>query len=130
MATELEARLRGSVGAALARVVATEADRYQREHALPRLLPIGPDLLADPGRAARLHVLKLLARALRGERSRGRAGHWTYSLDRHLALITAYRAEKAALSATATAATDEPKAVPQGSGGTGRRPAANGPAPR
>ncbi|WP_261967330.1 DUF6477 family protein [Prosthecodimorpha staleyi] len=130
MATGLDARLRGSVGAALAKVVAIEASRYKREHALPRLLPIGPDLLADQGRAARLHVLKLLARALRGERSRGRAGHWTYSLDRHLALITAYRAEKAALSATMTTATDTPKAAPDGPGGIGPRSPASGPTPR
>jgi hypothetical protein len=46
-------------------------------------------------------VLYRLARALRGERARGRAGHWTYDLDRHFGLIEAYRAERAALEAGA-----------------------------
>ena len=37
---------------------------------------------------------KRLARALRSERSRGRGGHWTYDLNRHIALSQAYAAER------------------------------------
>jgi hypothetical protein len=70
---------------------------YERQRHLPRLVPIGPDELADATPRGRRRVLYRLARALRGERARGRAGHWTYDLDRHLGLIQAYRAERAAL---------------------------------
>ena len=38
--------------------------------------------------------LARLARSLRDERKRGRAGHWSYDLNRHLALTQAYEAEK------------------------------------
>jgi hypothetical protein len=69
---------------------------YDRGRHLPRLLPIGPEELADSTPRGRLKVLCRLARALRAERARGRAGHWTYDLDRHLGLIEAYRVERAA----------------------------------
>jgi hypothetical protein len=74
---------------------------YERQRLLPRLVPIGPDELADATPRGRRRVLYRLARALRCERARGRAGHWTYDLDRHLGLIQAYRAERAALDAEA-----------------------------
>ena len=38
-------------------------------------------------------ILVRLRRALRAERSRGRAGHWSYDLNRHIALKQAYEAE-------------------------------------
>ncbi|MDJ0931795.1 hypothetical protein [Breoghania sp.] len=43
-------------------------------------------------------LVSRLAKALRGERRHGRAGHWTYDLNRHIALMQAYRAERALLS--------------------------------
>jgi hypothetical protein len=51
-----------------------------------------------------------MRRALRVERQRGIAGHWTYDLARHARLLRAYRAETTAYlqrlrgSAAATAA--------------------------
>jgi hypothetical protein len=82
---------------AVERATAPGDPAYERQRHLPRLVPIGPDELADATPRGRRRVLFRLARALRGERARGRAGHWTYDLDRHLGLIEAYRAERAAL---------------------------------
>jgi hypothetical protein len=49
--------------------------------------------------AGRAHVVPTLERALRAERRRGLAGHWTYNLARHVQLLRAYRAEMAAARA-------------------------------
>ena len=38
-------------------------------------------------------VTKKLAQAVRAERRRGRAGHWSYDLNRHIALAQALKAE-------------------------------------
>ncbi|BBE72085.1 hypothetical protein OHA_1_01672 [Pleomorphomonas sp. SM30] len=84
---------------AVAAIVAEGVARYRRAEILPRLLPVGPDDLGPDGPARTRRLCRLLARALRGERGRGRAGHWSYSLDRHLALVQAYRAERAHLTA-------------------------------
>ena len=48
--------------------------------------------------ATRRAILTRLARALRAERNRGRAGHWTYDLNRHIALKQAYAAERALMA--------------------------------
>ena len=39
-------------------------------------------------------ILDRLERALRAERNRARSGHWTYDLNRHIALRQAYLAER------------------------------------
>ena len=87
---ELQRRAARSVHA----VVAAGAEEYERARHLPRLLPIGPDEIADQRPEARRAILTRLARALRAERNRGRAGHWTYDLNRHIALKQAYLAER------------------------------------
>jgi hypothetical protein len=38
-------------------------------------------------------VLGKLRRAPRAERRRGTSGHWSYDLNRHLAVVSAYKAE-------------------------------------
>src|SRR5438045_5079672 len=63
-------------------LVARGIEPYQRERHLPRVLPIGPDELGDLSESGRRSILRRLARALRAERNRGRAGHWTYDLNR------------------------------------------------
>ena len=70
------------------------AEAYDRRLHLPRLLPLGPAELADDSPTAARMILKRLARALRNERNRGRAGHWTYDLNRHIALSQAYAGER------------------------------------
>jgi len=83
-------KARPSVAGAIAR----GADSYDRSRHLARILPLGPDEIADQSTAGRRKVLARLSRELRAERTRGRAGHWTYDLNRHLALSQAYAAEK------------------------------------
>jgi hypothetical protein len=89
-----KARLLGLVGAGAA--------VYDRARMLPRLLPVGPDELEGPEPATGQKLCAMLSRALRAERRRGRAGHWTYDLNRHIGLVQAFRAERAALAGRRT----------------------------
>jgi hypothetical protein len=68
-----------------------------RRVALSRLLALWPHELDDESAGARLRVLGKLRKALRAERRRGLAGHWTYDLARHIELLQLYRAELAIL---------------------------------
>jgi hypothetical protein len=83
---------------------------YDRARHLPRLIPVGPADIADDSPAGRRAILARLARALRAERNRGRAGHWTYDLNRHIGLCQAYRAERARLRGGADATRPPPGA--------------------
>jgi hypothetical protein len=76
------------------------ADGYERARHLPRLIPVGPDDIADESPEGRMRILLRLARALRSERVRARGGHWTYDVNRHLGLMQAYEAESRALGRT------------------------------
>ncbi|WP_245479668.1 DUF6477 family protein [Hansschlegelia zhihuaiae] len=68
-------------------------EAYDRRRALPRLIAIDPREL-EPGDVALDRVIEArLKRALRAERRRGRAGHWTYDLNRHIALLQALAGE-------------------------------------
>lgn len=71
---------------------------YQRSQDLPRLIGLWPSELADTSLAGTAHILSKLRRSLREERRRGLAGHWTYDLVRHAALLRAFRAEAEAYS--------------------------------
>lgn len=95
----LQAELSRTAAAAVRTTLDVGVAAYDRRRMLPRLIGAGPDLIADETRAGRLRIVKMLGRALRGERGRGRAGHWTYSLDRHVGLVQALRAEASALTA-------------------------------
>ncbi len=67
--------------------------RYDRGRDLPGLLALWPWEIDDPSAEGRRRLLALLRRALRLERQRGIAGHWTYDLARHARLLAAYRSE-------------------------------------
>jgi hypothetical protein len=82
-------------------VIDTGRQTYERGRMLVRLLPVGPDdIVGSEPETTRGIVLKL-ARALRTERARGRAGHWTYDLNRHMGLLQALKAEQERLAAAA-----------------------------
>ena len=72
------------------------AASYQRARDLPRLLPLWPHEIEIASIAEHARLLARMRRALRMERQRGIAGHWTYDLARHAQLLCAYRAETAA----------------------------------
>jgi hypothetical protein len=78
-------------------VIAAGVEAYHRERDLARLIHLSASELADRSPRTVRSILAKLARALRSERNRGRAGHWTYDLNRHIALRQAYEAEKARL---------------------------------
>ena len=71
---------------------------YRRERQLPGLIAVDPLSLGDSSVAAAEMILARLRRALRAERRRAKAGHWTYDLNRHIALRQAYAAEAARLA--------------------------------
>jgi len=68
---------------------------YDRTTDLPRVLPLWPHELDDETPEGRRRILARLRRALRAERQRGLAGHWTYDLARHVELLRVYRMELA-----------------------------------
>lgn len=70
---------------------------YDRLSQLPRLIGLWPSEMQDFSTAGTSKILALLRKALRSERSRGRSGHWTYDLNRHLALAESLKAERAHL---------------------------------
>lgn len=98
---------------ALTVVIDGVAEHYDRARHLPRLIPVGPADVADDSPGGRRAILARLARALRAERNRGRAGHWTYDLNRHVGLAQAYAAERAREGGSATPQTTKP---PPGAG--------------
>ncbi|MBV1706532.1 MAG: hypothetical protein KGQ37_04920 [Hyphomicrobiales bacterium] len=72
-------------------VLVSGARHYSRARILARLLP-GLTISGDEDAAATsARIIAGLRAALRRERAR--AGHWTYSLDRHIGLAQALRAE-------------------------------------
>ena len=75
------------------------ANGYDRVRDLPSLIPLWPAEITDETAAGRTHIVRKLRRALREERRRGLAGHWTYNLSRHSALLRAYRHEVTKLDA-------------------------------
>lgn len=82
----------GAIDAALAAGLAS----YDRKTALARFHRLTPQVVdAETEEAARL-ILREIERGLRTERAR--ISHWSYDLNRHIALLIAYRAETARLN--------------------------------
>lgn len=69
---------------------------YDRKAALSRFHRLSRETIeSETPQAARL-TLREIERALRVERAR--SGHWSYDLNRHIALLVALRAERARLA--------------------------------
>ncbi len=89
------------------------ARSYVRARDLPKLIALWPRELEDGSETGSLRIIVKLRRALRAERRRALAGHWSYDLNRHLGLLSAYAGElalqgraKRALSRTAPGAAE------------------------
>ena len=80
------------------RAVRAGMKTYDRTRDLPALIRSGPFAPIPDSPEAIRSVLKRLERALRAERNRARSGHWTYDLNRHIALRQAYVAERERLT--------------------------------
>ena len=77
----------------VARTVSGGAAEYDRGRSLPRLIGWDPFAPGSDSEASDRTIRARLTRALRAERRRGRAGHWAYDLNRHLALLQALEGE-------------------------------------
>lgn len=67
---------------------------YDRKRILWRVLPGFGGAIDGPEPETTQSIVRQLEHALRKERQRGRAGAWSYDLNRHLALAQAHRAER------------------------------------
>ena len=84
---------RGAAAAPIEAAIRAGSKLYDRVRDLPALIrsqpradePETPDSIAA--------IVARLERALRAEHGRARSGHWTYDLNRHIALRQAFRAE-------------------------------------
>ena len=85
------------------------AIRYDRSRHLPALIRADPaGLAAKTALEATNMIIARLDRALRSERARARSGHWTYDLNRHIALLQAHQAESEELARLKRAAAAAP----------------------
>ena len=66
---------------------------YDRVRHLPGLIGINPGVLSGGEAMPKTAILARLKRALRAERRRANSGHWSYDLNRHIALRQALIAE-------------------------------------
>ncbi len=89
------------------------AKTYERMRDLPGLLALWPWELEDTSLEAHQKLVAQLRKALRAERQRGIAGHWTYDVARHARLLAAYRSEADSL---------ESRLLRQSGNGGGRLP--------
>jgi len=102
--------------------VVAGAGAYVRSRDLPRLLALWPHELEDQSETGRQHLLAKLRRALRTERRRAHAAHWSYDLNRHLGLLSAYKGELANLG-SGSAEQAQPNCTPSaGEAGSGWPP--------
>jgi hypothetical protein len=79
-------------------MIAAGAASYARARDLPKLLALPPDEIEDGGASATERIVAKLAVRVRAQALLGRRRHWSYDLNRHLALLTALKAERAHLA--------------------------------
>ncbi|CAN2535140.1 hypothetical+protein [Methylocapsa aurea] len=84
--------LRSAARKSLQIALRQKASAYRRDDFLRSFHRLSRGTIAAETAEAAAAVLKELERALRAERAR--AGHWTYDLSRHIALLVAHRAEQ------------------------------------
>ena len=97
-ATQPRSRIR-----AMRLIIDKGACRYDRDRHLDRLLGGYAGLRSGAAGDPALIIAKL-KRALRSQRQMGRAGHWSYDLNRHFGLLQALKAELARSRAHSMAA--------------------------
>jgi hypothetical protein len=88
-----ETRMKRQARRSVASSIAAGATAYDRGRHLARLISVTPEMVDDTDPEVRHAILAKLQRALRAERNRGMSGHWSYDLNRHIALKQAYDAE-------------------------------------
>jgi hypothetical protein len=71
---------------------------FSREAQLPKLIGLWPSEVMDYSLEGTERIVAQLRKAIRAERRRAQQGHWTYDINRHLALADALKAEEARLA--------------------------------
>ena len=89
----LPAQVRKAASRAVAETIRAGAASYDRRRDLPALIRFDPFGVQRLDEVAAEMIVARLERALRAERQKARSGHWTYDLNRHIALRQAHRAE-------------------------------------
>ena len=79
-------------------MIAADAAAYARARDLPKLTALSPHELADGSIAGTERIAAKLASLARAQHALGLRGHWSYDLNRHLALLAALKAERAHLA--------------------------------
>lgn len=95
----LPPRLESRAEAAVDITVRAGAIAYERGRDLPGLIRMDPRAARTETPADAEQIVARLERALRAERTKARSGHWTYDLNRHIALRQAHLAERRRLAA-------------------------------
>lgn len=99
---DFDQRIRRGAATAITQTLKAGAETYERARDLPRLARVlSGELEADSVESAEA-IIGRLERALRAERKRAKSGHWTYDLNRHIALRQAYLAEQQRLDSLKT----------------------------
>jgi Family of unknown function (DUF6477) len=93
---------------AISRTVKAGAGAYDRARDLPALIRLDPFARLVDNAESLVGIVARLERALRAERNRARSGHWTYDLNRHIALRQAFVAESERLAAMSAGRVDAP----------------------
>lgn len=89
-------RLKAAAGGAVDSALTAGLAGYDRREALARFHRLSIEtILSETPEAAR-EVLREIERAMRVERAR--KGHWSYDLNRHIALLVAHRTETGRLA--------------------------------
>ena len=89
----IPARVTRHARAAAFGVIRDGARAYERARCLPRVLPMLAGNCHGPEPETTRLIVRKLADAIRRERRLGRAGHWAYDLNKHIALTQAWAAE-------------------------------------
>jgi hypothetical protein len=97
MRFDREVSFRAPAEAAVNAALRAGVAAYDRRTALARFPRLSRAVIDSGDPAAARAVLREIETALRRERRR--AGHWSYDLNRHIGLLTAYRAEEERLRA-------------------------------
>ena len=71
---------------------------YERWRCLPRLIRVEFSEMHDSSPACGRRILARLSLAIERERRRARTGHWSYDVNRHIALLQAMKAERELLT--------------------------------
>ena len=81
------------------RAIANAAAAYDRMRHLPQIFGTTPQELADLSVRGRRALIARLIRLARNSAHAGRAGHWSYDPNRHIAIQGALKAERTGLAA-------------------------------